>query len=230
MKGRTAAANQLHSLIDTAPDPVRAQLRALTFKNKVGVAAAWRPTITATPDGASRYAVASVARRWRVLALEIAELDRRIKTILDDIAAPLIAVHGVGYDTAGQLLVTAGVNPETAGPRTLLRRALRRLPGPGLLRQDRPAPTQPRRRPPRQLRAMAHRHRAHELTPTHQALHRPPHRRRTHQTRDHPLPQALHRPRTLPPHQQRDHTRRRSNRCLTPRGASRRGWSTVPSS
>jgi transposase len=27
-------------------------------------------------------------------------------------AAPLVAVHGVGYDTAGQLLVTAGDNPE----------------------------------------------------------------------------------------------------------------------
>jgi len=53
-----------------------------------------------------------VARRWRALALEIAELDRRIKTILDDVAAPLVAVHGVGYDTAGQLLVTAGDNPE----------------------------------------------------------------------------------------------------------------------
>jgi transposase len=112
MKARTAAANQLHSLIDTAPDPVRAQLRDLTFKKKITVASAWRPTITATPEGASRYAVASVARRWRALALEIAELDRRIKTILDDVAAPLIAVHGVGYDTAGQLLVTAGDNPD----------------------------------------------------------------------------------------------------------------------
>ncbi len=112
MKARTPAANQLHSLIDTAPERVRAQLRDLTFKKKVAVAAGWRPTITATPEGASRYAVASVGRRWRALAGEIAELDRRIKTILDDVAAPLVAVHGVGYDTAGQLLVTAGDNPE----------------------------------------------------------------------------------------------------------------------
>jgi transposase len=112
MKARTAAANQLHSLIDTAPDPVRAQLRDLTFTKKIAVAAGWRPTSTATPEGASRYALASVARRWRALALEIAELDRRIKTILDDVAAPLVSVHGVGYDTAGQLLVTAGDNPD----------------------------------------------------------------------------------------------------------------------
>jgi transposase len=112
MKARTAAANQLHSLIDTAPDRVRAQLRDLTFQNKIAVAARWRPTITATPDGASRYALASVARRYRDLAAEITQLDQRIKAILDDVAAPLLAVHGVGYDTAGQLLVTAGDNPE----------------------------------------------------------------------------------------------------------------------
>ena len=37
---------------------------------------------------------------------------QRIKVILDDVAAPLLAVHGVGPDTAGQLLVTAGDNPD----------------------------------------------------------------------------------------------------------------------
>jgi len=112
MKARTAAANQLHSLIDTAPDSVRAQLRALSLKKKVALAASWRPRNTTTPEGASRYALCSVARRWRDLAVEIGELDARIKIILDDIAAPLLAVHGVGYDTAGQLLVTAGDNPD----------------------------------------------------------------------------------------------------------------------
>jgi len=112
MKARTAAANQLHSLIDTAPDPVRAQLRALTFKKKVAVASSWRPRVTTTPDGASRYALTSVAHRWQDLAGEITQLDARIKTILTDIATPLLAVHGVGYDSAGQLLVTAGDNPD----------------------------------------------------------------------------------------------------------------------
>jgi transposase len=99
----------------TGTGPVEAlrQLRVVRAgAMKARTAAGWRPTTTAAPEGASRYALASVARRWRALALEIAELDRRIKTILDDIAAPLIAVHGVGYDTAGQLLVTAGDNPE----------------------------------------------------------------------------------------------------------------------
>ena len=38
MKGRTAAANQLHSVCDTAPDPIRAQLRGLTTRRKVKLA------------------------------------------------------------------------------------------------------------------------------------------------------------------------------------------------
>ena len=44
MKARTAAANQLHSLIDTAPERVRAQLRALSVKKQIALAARWRPT------------------------------------------------------------------------------------------------------------------------------------------------------------------------------------------
>ena len=45
IKARTAAANQLHSVCDTAPDLVRAQLRGLTTRRKVAVASrlpAWR--------------------------------------------------------------------------------------------------------------------------------------------------------------------------------------------
>jgi transposase len=39
-------------------------------------------------------------------------LNQAIKTFLDAIAAPLLARHGVGYDTAGALLCTAGDNPD----------------------------------------------------------------------------------------------------------------------
>ena len=43
MKARTAAANQLHSVCDTAPDQIRAQLRGLTTRRKVAVASATGP-------------------------------------------------------------------------------------------------------------------------------------------------------------------------------------------
>ena len=111
MKARTAAANQLHSLCDTAPESVRSQLAGLTLKKKVAVAERWRPATTVTAETATRRAVATVARRWRALDEEARELSRHIKAVLDAVAAELLAAHGVGYETAGQLLVTAGDNP-----------------------------------------------------------------------------------------------------------------------
>jgi transposase len=115
MKARTAAANQLHSLCDTAPDQIRAQLAGVTLRKKVALAERWRPGNAMTADVAAKRALMTVARRWRALDEEARELSRHIKAILDDIAAPLLAVPGVGYETAGQLLVTAGDNPERLG-------------------------------------------------------------------------------------------------------------------
>ena len=71
-----------------------------------------RPGDVLTPTGAGKRALVTIARRWAALDAEIAELDRAIKTILDAIAAPLLARHGVGYETAGALLCTVGDNPE----------------------------------------------------------------------------------------------------------------------
>jgi transposase len=111
MKARTAAANQIHSLCDTAPDAIRAQLTGLTMRKKIALAERWRPGSTMTPDNAAKRSIASVARRWRALDDEARALQRHSKAILDELAAPLLAVHGVGYDTAAQLLITAGDNP-----------------------------------------------------------------------------------------------------------------------
>ncbi len=112
MKARTAAANQLHSLCDTAPDSIRTQLAGMTVKHEVAVAERWRPGAFLTAETAAKRALATVARRWRALDDEARELTRHIKAILDEVAPQLIAVHGVGYETAGQLLVTAGDNPQ----------------------------------------------------------------------------------------------------------------------
>ena len=113
MKARTAAANQLHSLRDTAPDGVRSKLAGLTAKQMVALVERWRPSATtAGVDEAAKRAIVTVARRWRALDGEAKELTVHIKQLLDSVAADLVACHGVGYDTAGQLLVTAGDNPD----------------------------------------------------------------------------------------------------------------------
>ena len=65
-----------------------------------------------TPANAAKRSIASVARRWRALDDEARALQAHTKAILDEHAASLLAVHGVGYDTAAQLLITAGDNPQ----------------------------------------------------------------------------------------------------------------------
>jgi transposase len=54
----------------------------------------------------------SVAARWLALHLEVRELDKAIKQVLDEIAGPLLQRHGLGYETVGALLCAAGDNPE----------------------------------------------------------------------------------------------------------------------
>jgi transposase len=115
MKARTAAANQLHSLTDTAPDELRARLRRLTTLQRARTCARLRPGDVLTPGGAAKTALRSISSRWLVLHAEIAELSRAIKQVLDAIAAPMLERFGVGYETAGALLCTAGDNPERLG-------------------------------------------------------------------------------------------------------------------
>ncbi len=112
IKARTAAANQLHSLLDTAPDQMRAQMTELTFKDKVATAERFRPGAGRDLEASTRRALRSVARRWRFLDDEAQDLQTEAKKIIDTIAPALVARNGVGYETAGQLLVTAGDNPE----------------------------------------------------------------------------------------------------------------------
>jgi transposase len=112
MKARTAAANQMHSLTDTAPDELRSKLRALTTFQRARICTRLRPGDITTPAGAAKRALHAVASRWLALHVEIRELDKAIKAILDQIAQPLLARHGVGYETAAALLTAAGDNPE----------------------------------------------------------------------------------------------------------------------
>jgi transposase len=112
IKARISASNQLHSLCDTAPDRIRAQVHGLSLRQKIAVCERWRPSSVNTPESAAKRAMASIARRWRSLDAEVKTLDHHLHAILDDVAKPLIAKHGVGYETAGQLLVTAGDNPD----------------------------------------------------------------------------------------------------------------------
>jgi transposase len=105
------------------------------------------------PATGLQLALASLGRRWLTLDQEITSLDAAITTTLRRTAPKLLERHSVGVQTAAQLLITAGDNPTgcTARPPSPPCAAPA---GPGVLGQDHPAPTKPRRRPRGQQRAV----------------------------------------------------------------------------
>ena len=64
VKARTQAGNQLRDLVTCAPEPLRAQLAALSTACRVRAAAAFTCGDPADPAEATRAAMASVAARW----------------------------------------------------------------------------------------------------------------------------------------------------------------------
>ena len=113
MKARTQAINQLKALRITAPDELRERLRVLGMKDLVRMASRFRPAADLDdPLEASRFAMRSVARRFRVLSEEIAELDERLEKLVEEAAPALSSLKCVGPETASALLVAAGDNPE----------------------------------------------------------------------------------------------------------------------
>jgi transposase len=110
-KARAQAANQLHALVLTAPVGLRARLEALAIPALVDTAVRFRVEAPTDPDGASRWAMRSLARRWQALDAEIADLDRELARLVAEANPSLCALPGVGTDVAGALLVTAGDNP-----------------------------------------------------------------------------------------------------------------------
>jgi transposase len=113
VKARTQAANQLRTLLVTAPEGLRGRLRELSTKALVATAIRLRPgDRLGTPEEATRFALRSVARRYRSLSEEIAELDVQLGRLVAGVAPDLVALPGVGTDHAATLLVAAGDNPE----------------------------------------------------------------------------------------------------------------------
>ena len=114
VKCRRAALQQLHNTIVAAPDEVRDQVRDLTRMRRLRICAAWRPDAAGyrDPTVATKLSLKSLARRILDLDGEIAELDRFIAPLVEELAPDLLKLESVGTASAGELLVTAGENPE----------------------------------------------------------------------------------------------------------------------
>ncbi len=113
LKARTQAANQLHALVVTAPDTLRARLRSLSRPRLVATAAAFRPRLPlTTPMAATQLALKSVAVRHQQLSAEVEALEAQLQMLVAQAAPELVAVKGIGTDIATTLLATAGDNPD----------------------------------------------------------------------------------------------------------------------
>ncbi|MCI4062102.1 IS110 family transposase [Micromonospora sp. R77] len=114
VKARTAALNQLHGLITSAPDTLREDLAGLTGPALVQRCVDLRVDESALTDPvhATNAALASIAARITALNAEIAHADRRIRPAVARTAPALSRLFGAGPEVAGQLLTTAGDNPD----------------------------------------------------------------------------------------------------------------------
>jgi transposase len=116
VKARTQAANQLRGIRVTAPEVLRQRLRGLSTKELVAASTLFRPGDGPEDVGqATRFALRSVARRYRALSEEIAELDAQLCRLVAKTAPELTLLPGVGTDHAATLLIVAGDNPQRLG-------------------------------------------------------------------------------------------------------------------
>ncbi len=79
VKNRTMTANQLSAVVTTAPDALREQLRGLSIRKRVALAAKFRTG--EQPDTVlevTRYALRELARRYQHLTEQIARLDAQL--------------------------------------------------------------------------------------------------------------------------------------------------------
>lgn len=112
INARTQAANQLHAVVSTAPEPLRADLRELSLVELVARACKLRDVVPTDTPSATRRVLRGLAKRWRELDHEVDLLDKELETLVKKTAPGLVALPGVGIDVAGALLVAAGDNPE----------------------------------------------------------------------------------------------------------------------
>jgi transposase len=111
-KARTQALNQMRSLISTAPDCIREELRELRAGPMLERAAAYRPGTKRDVVSITKFSLRLLARRAIALEAEVAELDALLAPLAEETAPELLAVMGLGTDTASALLVAAGDNPQ----------------------------------------------------------------------------------------------------------------------
>jgi transposase len=113
VRARTQCANQIHTLVDTAPADLHDTWATMSLTRLIHMA----PSLPLgadlhEPPACATWALRALAGRWDWLNNQITELDHQLGRLVPAAAPDLLELCGVGIDTAGALLVTAGDNPE----------------------------------------------------------------------------------------------------------------------
>jgi transposase len=113
VKDRTAATNQFHAIVVSAPADIREELQQMPLKRRFERARRWRDR-----DGddlaarATRQALRELALRIGLLNEQADRIEAELDVLTDQAAPALRDLVGVGVHTAARLLVAAGDNPE----------------------------------------------------------------------------------------------------------------------
>lgn len=113
VQSRTQTLNQVHTLVDTAPQALHDAWAPETLANLLETALTSEPDAAqlASPAHAATYSLGVLAQRWKSLTEQIDDLDTELTQLVTATAPALAASYGFGTDTTGALLVAAGDNP-----------------------------------------------------------------------------------------------------------------------
>ena len=112
VKARTQAVNQIKALVVTAPSELRETLDGLTTAALITRCKGLRSGRLDNPTAAAKYALRSLACRYRQLSKEVQDLKAELERLIQATAPALVEAFGVGSDTAAALLIAAGSNPD----------------------------------------------------------------------------------------------------------------------
>ena len=112
VNARTQTANQMKALVVTAPAELPETLDGLTTSTLARQCRNFRLSRLDDPKTAAKYALRSLARRYRRLSDKLRDLESEIGRLTRSVAPSLVDAFGVGPDTAATLLIAAGSNPD----------------------------------------------------------------------------------------------------------------------
>ena len=112
VKARTQAINQMKALVVTAPAELRETLDGLASSDLVTRCGGYRPGRLDNPTVAVKYALRSLASRYRHLSKEAQDLEAELHRLTRESAPALVNIFGIGPETAATLLIAAGSNPD----------------------------------------------------------------------------------------------------------------------